>query len=96
MQAAELYLSNGNARRASELFRAIRNVPGVSDARDIYASNRLVDLYLLTDDDGRALVELRRLIERYPNTDTARRAREALGRLKLVNPPASDARASSR
>ena len=45
-------------------------------------SNRLVDLHLLAEEDGRALVELRRLIELYPGTDTSIRAREALGRLK--------------
>jgi hypothetical protein len=82
VQAAELYLTSGNTTRALELFRALRTIPGVSQARDIYASNRLVDLYLLRGDEGRALVELRRLVERYPGTDTALRAREALGRLK--------------
>jgi len=82
VQAAELYLTSGNVARAMELFRAVRTVPGVSSARDIYASNRLVDLHLLAKEAGRALVELRRLIERYPGTDTAIRAREALGRLK--------------
>jgi hypothetical protein len=83
VQAAELYASSGNAARAIDLFRALREVPGVSRARDVYASNRLVDLYLgAGSDDGRALVELRRLIECHPGTDTAARAREALGSLK--------------
>jgi len=85
VQAAELYLTSGNIARAIELFRAVRMIPGVTNARDIYASNRLVDLHLLAKDDGRALVELRRLIERYPGTDTAIRAREALGRLKATS-----------
>jgi tetratricopeptide (TPR) repeat protein len=83
-QAAELYATSGNAARAVELFRALRAIPGVGDARDIYASNRLVDLYLLTKQDGRALVELRRLVERYGRTDAGARARGALGRLKAA------------
>lgn len=83
VQAAELYASIGNTGRAIELLRAVREIPGVSSAREIYASNRLIDLYLgAANDDGRALVELRRLVERHPGTDTATRAREALGRLK--------------
>ena len=83
VQAAELYASIGNTGRAIELLRAVREIPGVSSAREIYASNRLIDLYLgAAGDDGRALVELRRLVERHPGTDTAARAREALGRLK--------------
>ena len=83
VQAAELYAKSGKPARAIELFRALREVEGVSQARDIYASNRLIDLYVRTQaDDGRALVELRRLVERYPGTDTAVHAREALGMLK--------------
>jgi len=94
MQAAELYATSGNAARAIELFRGVRAMPDATAQRIIYASNRLVDLYLASNDEGRALVELRRLIEEHPGTDTAQRARQALGRLK--NRPASDAPASSR
>jgi tetratricopeptide (TPR) repeat protein len=94
MQAAELYATSGNAVRAIELFKGVRSIPGATSQRIVYASNRLVDLYLAGNDQGRALVELRRLIEEHPGTDTARRARQALGRLK--NRPASDAPASSR
>lgn len=82
VQTAELYATSGNPSRAIEVFRALRGIPVVSDARDIYASNRLVDLHLAANDQGRALVELRRLIERYPGSDTATRAREALGTIK--------------
>src|SRR5688500_5378415 len=99
VQAAELYAKNGNAARAIEIFRAVRNVPAVTSARDIYASQRLVDLYRSRKDEGRALVELRRLVERYPGTDTSTRAREALTALKgseHPNPRASDAPASYR
>ena len=83
VQAAELYAEHGHHERAIGLLRAAREIPGVSAARDVYASNRLIDLYLgPVGSDGRALVELRRLIERYPGTDTAVRARAALGRIK--------------
>lgn len=86
-QAADMYAEHGQHGRAIELFRAMRDIPGVSAARDVYASNRLIDLYLgPARDDGRALVELRRLIERHPGTDTASRARVALGRLKRDGP----------
>ena len=83
VQAAELYAEHGHHERAIQLFRAIREIPGVSVARDVYASNRLIDIYLgPASDHGRALVELRRLIEMNPGTDTAARARDALGRIK--------------
>ena len=83
VQAAELYVEHADHERAIALFRAVREIPGVSAARDVYASNRLIDLYLgPAGNDGRALVELRRLVERYPGTDTAGRARAALGRIK--------------
>jgi len=82
VQAAELYAASGNPMRAMELFRALRAIPGVSAESDIYASNRLVDLHMAANDDGRALVELRRIVERYPGTDAARGARAALGLIK--------------
>jgi len=98
VQAAELYAKSGNAARAIELLRAVRVIPGVSETRCVYASNRLVDLYLAAN-DGRALVELRRLVDQHPGTDTGRRAREALGTIKArrgATLPASDAPVSSR
>ena len=96
VQAAELCAKNANPARAIELFRALRNVPSVTGARDIYASQRLIDLYRAGNDEGRALVELRRLVERYPGTDTAARAREALTALKTPNLLASDVPVSYR
>ena len=82
--AAELYSRDpANAQRAAELFREAQRIPAISPGRDIYVTNRLVDL--LTGpiaDPGRALVELRRLIERYPNSQAAGHAREAIARLK--------------
>ena len=82
--AAELYAQiRAGAARAAELLRQVQRSPAVTPGRDIYATNRLVDL--LTGplaDPGRALVELRRLIERYPNTSAASHARQALARMK--------------
>ena len=82
--AAELYSRDpANARRAAVLFREAQQITGITSGRDIYITNRLVDL--LTGplaDPGRALVELRRLMVRYPNSKAASQAREAIARLK--------------
>ena len=81
-QAAELHVRAGNAGRAAELFGALRRV-GASRESELYATQRLADLYLgALGDDGRALVELRRLAERFPGTREADGARVALRRLK--------------
>jgi hypothetical protein len=84
VRAAEMYMRpKGNPRRAAELFRAVQRVPDLPANRDLYVSNRLVDLYLgPLRDEGRAMVELRRLIDRYPGTETAAGARAAIGRMK--------------
>ena len=66
LRAADLYArSAGNPQRAVELFNALRRVDGVTPQQDLYATNRLIDLYtgpLATP--ARALAELRRLIDR--------------------------------
>jgi len=82
--AAEMYANSAiDPRRAAELFREARAIAGISARDDLYASNRLVDLYLgPLDDRGRALVELRRIADRYASTTSGRRAREALHSLK--------------
>lgn len=81
-QAAELHVRAGNAARAAELFVELRKA-GNSRESELYATQRLADLYLGSlGDDGRALVELRRLAERFPGTREAEGARVALRRLK--------------
>ncbi len=51
--------------------------------KDIYASNRLVDLYLAwPGHETKGLREFRRLIDTYPETDVAERARAGLANLK--------------
>ena len=84
IRAAELYGQHREgARRAAELLREAQRVPSIAPGRDIYVTNRLVDL--LTGplaEPGRALVELRRLIDRYPTSTAASHARDALARIK--------------
>ena len=88
LRAAEHYAKgNRNPARAAELFRAVRETPGVSTRDTLYASSRLVDLYDgPLAEPGRALVELRRIIEKHPNSRAATEAREALSRLKARFP----------
>jgi hypothetical protein len=82
--AAELYArTRRDPRRAEALYREARRVPGLPPVRDLWITNRLVDLYRgQLADDGRALVELRRIAERFPMSREAGFAREAIARLK--------------
>lgn len=84
LAAADLYATHGdNPRRAAELYREVQRSPGVMSGHDIYASNKLADLYLdALNEPKRALVEFRRLIERYPGSTAADHARRALENLK--------------
>ncbi|HEX8848680.1 MAG TPA: hypothetical protein VF761_04025 [Gemmatimonadaceae bacterium] len=82
-QAAELYAQGADPARAAKLFAEIRRIPGCSPQHDLYATQRLVDLY-----DGplkqpqRSLTELRRIIERHGDSREAPFARDALTRRK--------------
>ena len=84
MRAAEHYAKgNRDPKRAAELFKELRLIPGVVSRDALYATNRLVDLYDgPLGDPGRALVELRRIIEQYPGTQVANHARNALPAMK--------------
>jgi len=83
IRAAELYLKSGMRERAETLYRAVQRLPGIAPKDDIYASNRLVDLYLAwPGHETKSLRELRRLIDTYPETDVAERARAGLVNLK--------------
>ncbi|MEO7772715.1 MAG: hypothetical protein ABIX19_16945 [Gemmatimonadaceae bacterium] len=84
LKAAEHYAKgNRDAKRASELFREVREIPECTTRDAIYASTRLVDLYDgPLNDPGRAIVELRRIIELYPGSTMAKHARTALPALK--------------
>jgi hypothetical protein len=89
--AAEHYArGNRNPARAAELFRAVRETPGVSTRDALYSSSRLVDLYDgPLDEPGRALVELRRIVEQHPNSRAAQQARQAIPKLKGRLPDAT-------
>jgi len=82
--AADLYTTHAaNPARAAELYRQVQRLPTATPGQDVYASNKLADLYLgPLEQPGRALVEFRRLIQRYPNSRTAEQARLALANLK--------------
>jgi len=69
--------------RAAELYRSVQRLHRVPPKDDVFASNRLVDLYLAwPGNETKGLRELRRLIDRYPNTDAATHARAGLTNLK--------------
>lgn len=83
IRAADLYAKSGMPERAELLFRAVQRLPRVPRTEDVYASNRLVDLYLAwPGHETKGLLELRRLIDTYPETDVAERARAGLVNLK--------------
>jgi hypothetical protein len=75
-----------HTRRSLLRHRTIRSrasVRQVAAKDDIYASNRLVDIYLAwPGHEMKGLRELRRLIDTYPETDLAERARAGLVNLK--------------
>ena len=83
IRAAELYVKSGLRERAELLYRAVQRLPRVASRDDIYASNRLVDLYLAwPGHETKGLRELRRLVDTYPETEVAERARAGLVNLK--------------
>ena len=84
IKAAELYArEKKDPQRAAELFRDVLRSPVITPGENVYATNRLVDLYIgPLQDPGRALVELRRLIETRPGSDAAEHARRSLAELK--------------
>jgi hypothetical protein len=84
MRAAEVYARYlANPARAAVLLKEVQRLPGRTEAEDLRASNRLIDLLLAElNEPGRALVELRRLADRYKGTAAGEHAREAIARLK--------------
>ena len=82
--AADLYVKHGgNPKRASELYREVQRIPDIQSGHDIYATNKLADLYLgPLKEPGRALVEFRKLASRYPNSAAAKNAQLAIANLK--------------
>lgn len=83
LRAAEVCLKSGMKEEAELFFRDVQRLPRLAAKDDVYASNRLVDLYRgWPGNETKALRELRRLIDTYPNTDVAARARDGLATLK--------------
>lgn len=83
-RVADIYArSSKQPNKAAEHFRIVQRAADVTPERLIYASNRLVDLYMgPLDDEGKALVELRKIIDRYPGSAVADQARSALASIK--------------
>jgi len=77
---AELHASgSGDPKRAEELFLRIRRAPDATTSDELYASHRLIDLYVgPLQDPGRVLVELRRMADRFPDTVDGQGALAAL------------------
>jgi hypothetical protein len=82
-QAAELYAAGTDHARAAALFAEIRRIPGCSPQNDLYATQRLIDLYDgPLDQAARSLTELRRIVERHKESREAPFATAALERRK--------------
>jgi hypothetical protein len=82
-QAAELYARGSDHARAAALFAGIRRIPGCSPQHDLYATQRLIDLYDgPLDQPAKSLTELRRIIERHGGSREAPFARAALAQRK--------------
>ncbi|MBY0490831.1 MAG: hypothetical protein K2R93_13400 [Gemmatimonadaceae bacterium] len=79
---ADLHLGrDGRPERARELLIRLRQTPGVSRGDELFATQRLIDLYFgALRDEPRALSEMRRLVERFPGTRDAEGARAELER----------------
>lgn len=84
IRAGEIYMrALKDPSLALERFRVARDIPGIAVEHEMYASQKIIDLYLgPLGDPGRALVELRRFSERHAGTREARLALDALARLK--------------
>lgn len=73
----------GSVERAKILLQRLRKAAGATRADELYATQRLIDLYLgpLHDTD-RAMSELRRIIQQFPGSRDAEGAQMALATLR--------------
>lgn len=77
--------ADGSPERARELLMRLRRAADATRADELYATHRLVDLYLgPLADEGRAVAELRRMAERFRGTRDADGALAELERRKSV------------
>jgi hypothetical protein len=74
--AADVFAGDAaDPRRAEQLFHRARALPSITAEQDLYATNRLVDLYLgPLQHPARASAELARLMERHPRSAAAAHA----------------------
>jgi hypothetical protein len=71
-QAAELLFRSSTPEKAVRLFVQARRLSGRNRSKELYATQRLIDLYLgKLDDRPRARAELRQLANRFPGTRDA-------------------------
>lgn len=85
-QIAEFHLSQGNGEKSGEVLMQLRALPGCTVSDELYATQRLIDLYLgPLQKPERAMVEMRRLADRYPDTPDGQGARAELRRRKAIN-----------
>lgn len=76
---------DGNPERARELLMRLRKASDATRADELYATHRLVDLYLgPLADEARAMAELRRIAERFPGTRDAEGAQAELERRRVL------------
>ena len=79
-QLAELLLKSSTPERAARYFTQGRRLSPNNRARELYATQRLIDLYWgKLQDNPRARAELRQLVARFPGT------REAVAAQKLLD-----------
>jgi hypothetical protein len=77
--------AEGSPERARELLMRLRRAADATRADELYATHRLVDLYLgPLADEGRAVAELRRMADRFPGTRDADGALAELERRKTL------------
>jgi hypothetical protein len=83
LRAAELHVRAGNPRRAETLLKEVQAYHARSDAYELRATNRLVDLYLgPLGDSTSALRELRRIAESHAGTPAGDGANESIARIR--------------
>lgn len=77
---------DGNAERARELLMRLRKAADATRADELYATHRLIDLYLgPLSDEARGMGELRRLADRFPGTRDAEGAQAEWQRRRDAN-----------
>jgi hypothetical protein len=88
---AELMATGGHHDLARQALQRLRQAPDASRHDELYATHRLVDLYLgPLENSGRAMVELRRLADRFPGTPDAEGALAELQRRRVLRTATSD------